>query len=272
MREDERVEVLADREGLLLRAGDPEQVEDWKAPLSKSTLPYCRQHLLQADSEALCASWIRALQRTIQHLHESDHGFPTNSHSFATEKHQSSHPRPLHGHSSFYNDSQPAEGQAGADNGEEGGEGDSDEPSTSTQALPHSPENGHNGEIGTRLRSRPQNPSNPQDHNRNYEAMQGLSFIKELLSVPGNERCADCGCINAKWTSINLGIVICIECSGAHRSLGVHRKLVRLRHFYSARIDVCCCCRLESALADDGHAGAGTEECSPQAGECQGSL
>lgn len=31
-----------------------------------------RNHLLQADSDALCSAWMRALQRTIHYLHEND--------------------------------------------------------------------------------------------------------------------------------------------------------------------------------------------------------
>jgi len=31
-------------------------------------------------------------------------------------------------------------------------------------------------------------------------------FLKELLSIPGNEKCADCGSRDAKWTSLNLGV------------------------------------------------------------------
>eukprot|EP00055_Hartaetosiga_balthica_P017308 m.115005 g.115005 ORF g.115005 m.115005 type:complete len:1154 (+) comp9286_c1_seq2:328-3789(+) len=50
---------------------------------------------------------------------------------------------------------------------------------------------------------------------------------EELLSVPGNDRCCDCNAPDCEWASINLGIVLCIECSGIHRSLGVHISKVR---------------------------------------------
>ncbi len=44
----------------------------------------------------------------------------------------------------------------------------------------------------------------------------------------GNCWCADCGSdVKTEWVSINLGIVLCIECSGIHRSLGTHISKVR---------------------------------------------
>ena len=44
----------------------------------------------------------------------------------------------------------------------------------------------------------------------------------------GNIYCADCGSDSkVEWVSINLGIVLCIECSGIHRSLGTHISKVR---------------------------------------------
>lgn len=48
-----------------------------------------------------------------------------------------------------------------------------------------------------------------------------------FLSIPGNGQCCDCGHTEPKWASINLGITLCIACSGVHRSLGVHYSKVR---------------------------------------------
>lgn len=48
-----------------------------------------------------------------------------------------------------------------------------------------------------------------------------------ILAMPGNDSCADCGAQQPKWASINLGITLCIECAGIHRSLGVHLSKVR---------------------------------------------
>eukprot|EP00095_Tigriopus_kingsejongensis_P007710 maker-scaffold142_size315517-snap-gene-2.27 protein:Tk07710 transcript:maker-scaffold142_size315517-snap-gene-2.27-mRNA-1 annotation:"centaurin gamma isoform b" len=43
----------------------------------------------------------------------------------------------------------------------------------------------------------------------------------------GNLTCADCGSLDPDWASINMGVLICIECSGVHRQLGSHISRVR---------------------------------------------
>jgi len=44
---------------------------------------------------------------------------------------------------------------------------------------------------------------------------------------PRNKFCADCGAEDPEWAVINLGILICIECGGVHRSLGSRISKVR---------------------------------------------
>uniref|UniRef100_A0A8C9S9A9 ArfGAP with SH3 domain, ankyrin repeat and PH domain 1a n=1 Tax=Scleropages formosus TaxID=113540 RepID=A0A8C9S9A9_SCLFO len=48
------------------------------------------------------------------------------------------------------------------------------------------------------------------------------AIIEDVLRMPGNEVCCDCGAVDPKWLSTNLGILTCIECSGIHREMGVH--------------------------------------------------
>uniref|UniRef100_A0A8C0VD04 Arf-GAP with coiled-coil, ANK repeat and PH domain-containing protein n=1 Tax=Cyanistes caeruleus TaxID=156563 RepID=A0A8C0VD04_CYACU len=57
---------------------------------------------------------------------------------------------------------------------------------------------------------------------------KGETILQRVQSVPGNDQCCDCGQPDPRWASINLGILLCIECSGIHsRSLGVHCSKVR---------------------------------------------
>ncbi|KAK7162554.1 hypothetical protein R3I93_006779 [Phoxinus phoxinus] len=57
--------------------------------------------------------------------------------------------------------------------------------------------------------------------------VKGESALQRVLAITGNEFCCDCGQSDPRWASINLGITLCIECSGIHRSLGVHNSKVR---------------------------------------------
>lgn len=52
--------------------------------------------------------------------------------------------------------------------------------------------------------------------------------IDILQKVCGNNKCADCGAPEPDWASLNLGVLVCIECSGVHRNLGVHISKVHI--------------------------------------------
>lgn len=65
--------------------------------------------------------------------------------------------------------------------------------------------------------------------------MSGSDLVQALSEEDGNDRCAECESVNPRWAAWNLGIFICLDCSGqscffvrvnsADTSLGVHRSL-----------------------------------------------
>nr|XP_025849565.1 arf-GAP with GTPase, ANK repeat and PH domain-containing protein 3 isoform X3 [Vulpes vulpes] len=51
--------------------------------------------------------------------------------------------------------------------------------------------------------------------------------VQAVRTVRGNSFCIDCDAPNPDWASLNLGALMCIECSGTHRHLGAHLSRVR---------------------------------------------
>ncbi|KAG0703482.1 hypothetical protein DFH29DRAFT_803389 [Suillus ampliporus] len=52
-------------------------------------------------------------------------------------------------------------------------------------------------------------------------------ILKELVKQPDNKVCADCKRNDPRWASWNLGVFLCIRCSGIHRGMGTHISRVK---------------------------------------------
>ncbi|OAA73984.1 ARF GTPase activator [Cordyceps fumosorosea ARSEF 2679] len=100
-----------------------------------------------------------------------------------------------------------------------------------TQALMHSSSHSHGSSssgIPFRRITVGARPAPVRTHSAGYDENpdQLLQMLRD--NDQGNNWCADCGSgSKVEWVSINLGIILCIECSGIHRSLGTHISKVR---------------------------------------------
>uniref|UniRef100_A0A182Y7I5 Uncharacterized protein n=1 Tax=Anopheles stephensi TaxID=30069 RepID=A0A182Y7I5_ANOST len=158
-----------------------------------------KSHILQADSEAMMMAWIKALQKGIDSAIQ---------------------------HSAYSSDIRClASGVVG------GGEGTSGVgrrgPGGGSSAGGGVGDGGRAGDPWIDAGSSGNERSGPS--RASDGARKGYKKINwtQMLKIPGNSRCADCGNTDPRWASINLGITLCIACSGVHRSLGVHYSKVR---------------------------------------------
>nr|CUU97346.1 hypothetical transcript [Hymenolepis microstoma] len=101
----------------------------------------------------------------------------------------------------------------------------SDHDIMSTSMHRHSRRNiiGNDGDI----ESSPSSTLGSDDGMLNFNnGLSGAALHQSIQSVmrskvPGNRVCADCNRPYPEWVSINLGVLICLECCGTHRELGV---------------------------------------------------
>lgn len=82
-----------------------------------------------------------------------------------------------------------------------------------------------NSATGSSLTSQQEDSNKSLMDNAFSKEVDSVSNI--LRGVPGNDKCAECSAPEPDWASLNLGILLCIECSGVHRNLGVHISKVR---------------------------------------------
>ncbi|XP_063677193.1 arf-GAP with coiled-coil, ANK repeat and PH domain-containing protein 2-like [Bolinopsis microptera] len=67
----------------------------------------------------------------------------------------------------------------------------------------------------------------PDENMKSGNSPEILQLLSDIKTMPGNETCVDCASREPVWASINLGVTLCIACSGIHRNLGVHISKVR---------------------------------------------
>jgi len=63
------------------------------------------------------------------------------------------------------------------------------------------------------------------DMKRSYRSFPP-ACLSMLKTIEGNKKCMDCGGNDPQWATVGYGALVCLQCSGRHRSFGVHNTRV----------------------------------------------
>jgi len=52
-------------------------------------------------------------------------------------------------------------------------------------------------------------------------------LLDSIMKDTSNKFCFDCGACQPRWASVNNSVLLCLNCAGVHRGLGVNISFVR---------------------------------------------
>ena len=70
-------------------------------------------------------------------------------------------------------------------------------------------------------------PKELQTNSTTNRFSMAQTLLRKVRNLPGNDRCCDCGAPHPEWASTTLSSLVCLNCAGTHRSLGIRKSRIR---------------------------------------------